>query len=394
MTTKISKYKKDAIKAISGITKTSKRIYKNVTSPANVAKAKKAVGIANEYIKGSVNKAKKKLHFEEGGETEKTQLNEFDWDYVFEPLSLEEVKALDDKLAKEERERITQLKKDIVGKDKEWDKEVLNRIGKVKNLIKEYGDNFKKYTYEEDKSMLEYINESIEGLRILGFGARKYANEIQKKFFSAWEKSRYGQKNFKFKKGGFIEMAELPSNIKDLVDLGKVTYRGNGFGNEGVRIKVDGKEYNISDDNFKLLGGISKIKFKAPARKYEGGGQAEIEIGKVGFVDGIATIKKGRKILAKVIDRKERNNFYRSSNYNEKYPFFVEVPHFGGGWDCTDINDVYRILNKYVYNLDSYKNGGETKNELDEQFWKEIAHLWSSRHLEYKNGEWVNTGRV
>jgi len=42
-------------------------------------------------------------------------------------------------------------------------------------------------------------------------------------------------------------------------------------------------------------------------------------------------------------------------------------------------------------------NGGDVyeKNDydgLDNKFWKDIAHLWRTDHIDYKNGKWFNTG--
>lgn len=63
------------------------------------------------------------------------------------------------------------------------------------------------------------------------------------------------------------EVKPLPEDTQKEVEAGRVTYRGLGFGKEGVKIKVKGKEYVITDDKFKELGGIQKIKFAAPFRK-------------------------------------------------------------------------------------------------------------------------------
>lgn len=78
------------------------------------------------------------------------------------------------------------------------------------------------------------------------------------------------------------------ADIKDLqqkVDAGKVTYRGLGIGKlssdfhklageSGTRIKVDGKEYFITDTDYRKLawdekkkGWNGKIKFSAPSRR-------------------------------------------------------------------------------------------------------------------------------
>jgi len=77
----------------------------------------------------------------------------------------------------------------------------------------------------------------------------------------------YNSKGIKLAKGGSLE-SELPSDTEQLVNEGKVTYRGMGFGASGVKLKVKGKEYIVSDEKFKALGGISKIKFDAPFRKF------------------------------------------------------------------------------------------------------------------------------
>lgn len=88
-----------------------------------------------------------------------------------------------------------------------------------------------------------------------------------------------------FEKGGIIvtKISDIP-NLQQKVDERKVTYRGLGVGKlsedfsktsngeNGVKIKVDGKEYFITNSDFDKLGGIKKIKFSAPNRKFEGGG--------------------------------------------------------------------------------------------------------------------------
>lgn len=58
----------------------------------------------------------------------------------------------------------------------------------------------------------------------------------------------------------------LPDNILDLVKKGMVTYRGQGFGGIGWKIRINKKEYNISDETFDQLRAINKIPFNAPYR--------------------------------------------------------------------------------------------------------------------------------
>jgi hypothetical protein len=64
----------------------------------------------------------------------------------------------------------------------------------------------------------------------------------------------------------FPEDNELPPDIEQMENMGKVTYRGSGYSNL-TRIKVRGKEYFISKEKFRELGGIQKIRFDAPYRR-------------------------------------------------------------------------------------------------------------------------------
>jgi len=86
-----------------------------------------------------------------------------------------------------------------------------------------------------------------------------------------------GESNINEKK---IEVTKISDilNLQKLVDQGKVTYRGLGMGKlyddfydlageGGTRIKVNGKEYYITDTDFQELGGIKKIRFGAPFRR-------------------------------------------------------------------------------------------------------------------------------
>lgn len=79
-------------------------------------------------------------------------------------------------------------------------------------------------------------------------------------------------------------------NIEDKINEGKVTYRGLGIGKlsddfyklageNGKRIKVDGKEYFVTDSDYRKYewdeqknGWKNRIKFDAPYRKFDNGG--------------------------------------------------------------------------------------------------------------------------
>jgi len=92
----------------------------------------------------------------------------------------------------------------------------------------------------------------------------------------------------KFEKGGVIvtSIKDIP-DFKEELEAGRVTYRGMGLGKlqkefenasgtSGTIIKVKGKEYFITDDEFNTFSrdekGDMRIRFSAPSRKHEGGG--------------------------------------------------------------------------------------------------------------------------
>jgi len=86
-----------------------------------------------------------------------------------------------------------------------------------------------------------------------------------------------GESTINERKMEVTKISDIP-NLQKLVDQGKVTYRGLGMGKlygdfynlageGGTRIKVNGKEYYITDTDFEKLGGIKKIKFAAPFRR-------------------------------------------------------------------------------------------------------------------------------
>ena len=95
-----------------------------------------------------------------------------------------------------------------------------------------------------------------------------------------------------YAKGGMVvtKIKDIP-NFQQRLDEGRITYRGLGMGKKandfykltgtsGTSIKVDGKEYNITDEEFATFSrgsdGKMRIRFSAPARKgYAKGGEIE-----------------------------------------------------------------------------------------------------------------------
>ena len=64
------------------------------------------------------------------------------------------------------------------------------------------------------------------------------------------------------------------------------------------------------------------------------------------FIKGKAEIKHGRKIVAKIFDRKEFFKGTRYENSFTQFPYSVET--MGGSFQCKDMNEVETIINKYV----------------------------------------------
>jgi len=89
------------------------------------------------------------------------------------------------------------------------------------------------------------------------------------------------------KKGIVVTSIKDIPNFQERLDEGKITYRGLGLGKlyndfydvageSGYRIKVDGKEYYITETEFNSFSrgsdGKLRVKFDAPYRKFEDGG--------------------------------------------------------------------------------------------------------------------------
>jgi hypothetical protein len=115
----------------------------------------------------------------------------------------------------------------------------------------------------------------------------------------------------KYAKGGIVvtKISDIP-NLKDKVIGGKVTYRGLGMGDlsnkfyeiageNGYKIKVDGKEYYITETDFDEINKNHDIKFAAPSRKYADGGSLAER----------TTIEVGDEEIAVIIGKKERKGY-------------------------------------------------------------------------------------
>jgi hypothetical protein len=120
----------------------------------------------------------------------------------------------------------------------------------------------------------------------------------------------------KMAKGGMVvtSIKDIP-NFKQRLDEGKITYRGLGLGKlwddfnkltgtTGTRIKVDGKEYFITDEEFNTFSrgadGKVRIRFAAPFKKSYADGGYMADGGKVGYYAKGSKVKKRARFVDKV----------------------------------------------------------------------------------------------
>jgi hypothetical protein len=116
---------------------------------------------------------------------------------------------------------------------------------------------------------------------------------------------------------------------------------------EIIDMQKDYMRRPIKDEGFSSWGLRGHINLKiAELRKLIEGGQIKEEI-KLNFKDGKAIVKKGNKIIAKVIDRKK---FYKINNikstYSSKYPYSIEMS--GGIRECETIEECIYYIEKYM----------------------------------------------
>ena len=143
-----------------------------------------------------------------------------------------------------------------------------------------------------------------------------------------------------YAKGGMVvsSIKNIP-NFTERLEQGKITYRGLGMGKlydtfydlagtSGTRIKVDGKEYYITDKEFDTFSrgadGKLRVKFDAPFRRgYADGGFMENVYANGGGLGKKYYVidAKDAKILSKVFDTEEEAKV-------EKYKIFEKTNNF------------------------------------------------------------------
>lgn len=174
-----------------------------------------------------------------------------------------------------------------------------------------------------------------------------------------------------YAKGGLIvtSIKDIP-NFQQRLNDGKITYRGLGMGKvssdfyklageSGTRIKVDGKEYYITDTEFNTFSrgedGRMRIKFDAPHRRsYAQGGKITYSIidAKDGSIvkGGFATDEEAKKYKYANPTKFSWTYVIVSSDWLDKHKFAK------GGYlnELNDMDDLY-----YFYN-EGYKNTAMT----------------------------------
>jgi hypothetical protein len=150
----------------------------------------------------------------------------------------------------------------------------------------EEGDN---YTFEADElSQLQEAKYELGG-SIIGIAETPLARDLGIDYTGLVGETGAMSSGEMFAKGGLVvtSIADIP-NFEENLEDGKITYRGLGMGKlsddffektgtSGTRIKVEGKEYFITDKEFNSFSrgadGKMRIKFDAPERKgYADGG--------------------------------------------------------------------------------------------------------------------------
>jgi hypothetical protein len=182
----------------------------------------------------------------------------------------------------------------------------------------------------------------------------------------AYDLRKIGQKGKmdedEYAKGGIVvtSIKDIP-NFKERLEQGRITYRGLGLGKlyndfydiagtGGTRIKVDGKEYFITDEEFNSFArgedGKLRVRFAAPARRgYADGGETDwgadlgggfsigndvyitdsksLFQGKTGFVSGSV----GRDLLVTILDNGNERSVVVSKKGVEK----LDAPEYAKG---------------------------------------------------------------
>jgi hypothetical protein len=243
------------------------------------------------------------------------------------------------------------------------------------------------------------------------------------KMLDAPEYAKGGKMASYMAKGGMVvtSIKDIP-NFKQRLDEGKITYRGLGLGklwddfnkltgSSGTRIKVDGKEYFITDDEFNTFSrgadGKMRIRFDAPFKKsYEDGGY----MAKGGELEKIKN--EYSKLYPKFrweLKKESKTNYSPSSDIiyfetDKLYPKrFIQIENYSGYRDDISKKFGQYKLNIYLHPiLEIY--GEDTADEnptiskyfreypTESEIKKELGKKESSWFTKIANGDYMAKG--
>lgn len=260
--------------------------------------------------------------------------------------------------------------------------------GSVKKRYNRFG--FKPYGETKGKFKLEYVengekqSEIIESEEMAVDTARRYS---KLGYGNIRVLDKDGNK-IEFAKGGVIvtSISDIP-NLEEKIKSGKVTYRGIGLGKmskefyektgeEGYRIKVDNKEYFITDSEFEKIArdksGKMRIPFDAPRRKFDDGGELpsgqikwqEADYGDSAYVkaeDKLGFIIKpyGRRFHLRFVDGTEKTYDAKELEFYKNGESYAE-----GGEISEEDRFNYMMLDRLRTDVEYYLGYGRRRKDI------------------------------
>jgi len=199
--------------------------------------------------------------------------------------------------------------------------------------------------------------EEISGTKLYTLEIKNKYGQVINKFETSNLKELQIDPDFEMAKGGMVvtSIKDIP-NFKQRLDEGKITYRGLGLGKKfndfydlagesGARIKVDGKEYYITDTEFNTFSrgedGKMRIRFDAPYRKFNEGGE----------------MAKGGMLKAILVHKEFGVEYYKNGSLIQ--PTKEEKLK----WELYGLpNDIEKIEQSFETTIDEFV--GKTKKEI------------------------------
>jgi DNA-binding ferritin-like protein len=233
------------------------------------------------------------------------------------------------------------------------------------------------FIYDHLSEIEEYMGKELKsGETIKAFNSDY--NELHKDIKNRFENHvREGQ----YAKGGMVvtKIADIP-NFQKRLDEGKITYRGLGLGKKfdefydltgttGTRIKVDEKEYYITDEEFDTFSrgedGKLRIRFDAPYRKgYAEGGEMSA---------GVDLFEDYENIPTEVNAILEKYDNFQDADYEDLNRGLEELEKIGYtfnyGLDASpyDLRKIGEKGRSEVMEENEYAKGGKVKSTFDEK---------------------------